>query len=92
MQRTPATSATGAVRQAPPWWQKVLRVFAFAFLGMFLTTILPIAEKIAKGEDVDYSLIKAVLVSAIAGGFAAGVRAVVALLPVFADDDIGIKR
>jgi hypothetical protein len=69
--------AAASARPSPPWWQKVLRVFAFAFIGTFLTTLLPIADKIAKGHHVDYGVVKALLVSAIAAGIAAGVRAIV---------------
>jgi hypothetical protein len=89
----PAIPAAVAVRPSPPWWQKVLRVFFFAFLGTFLTTVLPIAEKIASGEDVSFDFAKALLVSAIAAGIGAGIRALIALLPVFKDDnDIGAKK
>jgi hypothetical protein len=89
----PPAPAPPGPQGPPPWWHKVLRVFVFAFLGTFLTTILPIADKIAKGEHVDYNFIKAIAVSAIAAGFAAGIRAVIALLPVFRDDnDIGMQK
>ena len=84
--------ANGTRPQAAPWWQKVLRVFFFAFVGTFLTAVLPIADKIAKGEGVDYPFAKALLLSAIAGGIAAGIRAVVAMLPLFKDDnDVGMR-
>jgi hypothetical protein len=88
---TPAVSA--ARREAPPWWQKVLRVFFFAFVGTFLTTLLPIADRLAKGDNVDFPFVKALVVSAIAAGIGAGIRAVIALLPVFKDDnDVGMQR
>jgi hypothetical protein len=46
-------------------------------LGTFLTTLLPIADKIAKGEHVDFPFVKALLVSAIAAGIAAAIRAII---------------
>ena len=81
-------------RQSAPWWQKVMRVFFFTFVSTFLTTgVLPIAEKLEKGEDVDFTVAKALLLSAITAAIGAAIRAAVAALPIFADDnDIGMKK
>lgn len=77
---------------APPWWQKVLRVFFFAFLGALLTGLLPIADQIAKGMRVDFDAFGSLLLGLAAGGIAAGIRAVIALLPVFGDDKVGLQK
>jgi hypothetical protein len=77
---------------ASPWWQKVLRVFFFAFFGALLTGLLPIADQIANGMRVDFDVLGSLLLGLAAGGIAAGIRAVVALLPVFVDDNVGLQR
>jgi hypothetical protein len=58
-----------------------------------VSALLPILDSLAKGSDVDYSVWTALLVGAIVGGISAGLSAVIAVLPVFSDDDdIGMKR
>jgi hypothetical protein len=65
----------------------------FAFLGGFLSAVLPILDGIANGTNVDFTLLKSLLAGAIVGGIAAAIRAVVALLPLFKDDnDLGMAR
>jgi hypothetical protein len=76
---------------APPWGKKVLRVFLFTFLGTFLTGLL-FASKIATGLRVDFDLLGSFKLGLIAGVLAALIRAVVAMLPVFVDDNIGGQR
>jgi hypothetical protein len=89
----PQQQATATTPPSPSPWVKVARVFLFSFIGTFLTTLLPIADKIANGEHVDFTLVKALAVSAIAAAIAAAVRAVVALLPAFADDNgVGLTK
>jgi hypothetical protein len=78
---------------ALPTWVKIARTFAFAFVGTFLTALLPILNGLASGSHVDYSVTASLLVGAAAGALTAGIRTVVALLPVFPDDnDVGLKR
>ena len=84
-----ASGPTGPA--APPWGKKVLRVFLFTFLGTFLTGLL-FASKIATGLRVDFDLLGSFKLGLIAGVLAALIRAVVAMLPVFADDNIGAQR
>lgn len=69
---------------------KIVRTFVFAFLGIFLPSLVSVATNLS--ETVDWSVAKAALVSAIFAAFAAGIRAVVAFLPVFADDNVGITK
>ena len=76
---------------APPWGTKVLRVFLFTFLGTFLTGLL-FASKIATGLRPDFDLLGSVKLGLIAGVIAALIRAVVAMLPVFVDDNVGGRR
>jgi hypothetical protein len=76
---------------APPWGKKVLRVFLFTFLGTFLTGLL-FAAKIATGLRVDFDLLGSFKLGLIAGVLAALIRAVVAMLPVFVDDNVGRQR
>jgi hypothetical protein len=83
------TEPTGPA--APPWGKKVLRVFLFTFLGAFLTALL-FASKIATGLRPDFDLLGSFKVGLIAGVLAALIRAVVAMLPVFVDDNIGARR
>jgi hypothetical protein len=84
-----ASGPTGPA--APPWGKKVLRVFLFTFLGTFLTGLL-FASKIATGLRVDFDLLGSFKLGLIAGVLAALIRAVVAMLPVFVDDNIGGQR
>ena len=76
---------------APPWGKKVLRVFLFTFLGTFLTGLL-FASKIATGLRVDFDLLGSFKLGLISGVLAAIIRAAVAMLPVFVDDNIGGQR
>ena len=76
---------------APPWGKKVLRVFLFTFLGTFLTGLM-FASKIATGLRVDFDLLGSFKLGLIAGVLAAIIRTVVAMLPVFVDDNIGGQR
>jgi hypothetical protein len=66
---------------------KVLRSFLVAFAGAFLTTCPPIADQMANGTHVDFSLLGSILLGAIAGVFAAAIRAVTAFLPLFVEDN-----
>lgn len=69
---------------------KVLRTFAFAFLGIFLPCLVSIASNLS--NTVDWSVAKAALVSGIFAAFSAAIRAVVAYLPVFKDDTVGLQK
>ena len=69
---------------------KVLRTFLFAFLGIFLPGIAGIADDIANKGD--WSAGRTALLSLVVAAFAAAVRALIAFLPVFKDDDVGVKR
>ena len=76
---------------APSWGKKVLRVFLFTFLGAFLTG-LTFADDIPSGLRVDFDLQQSLTLGLVAGLFAALIRLLVAMLPVFADDNVGRKR
>ena len=76
---------------AAAWPKKVLRVFLFTFLGTFLTALL-FADPIPNGLRVEFDLLASFKLGLIAAVIAALVRAVVALLPVFVDDNAGRKR
>lgn len=69
---------------------KVLRVFVFSFLGIFLPALANIVLDVS--TTLDWSAAKAALVSLVLAAFAAAIRAVVAFLPVFTDDNVGMKR
>lgn len=69
---------------------KVARTFAFAFLGVFLPLLVNVFTGLS--DTVDWNTAKALLVSAIFASISAGIRAVVAYLPVFADDNVGIQK
>lgn len=69
---------------------KVGRIFVFTFLGVFLPALASVALNLS--DTVDWSAAKAALVSAIFAACAAGIRTVVAFLPVFPDDNVGLKR
>lgn len=69
---------------------KIVRTFAFAFLGVFLPLLANIA--IDASETVDWSVAKSALVSAVFAAFSAAIRAVVAYLPILPDDNVGIQR
>lgn len=69
---------------------KVLRVFVFAFLGALLPGLANALLDVS--STADWSAAKAALVSLVVAAFAAAIRAVVAFLPVFGDDDVGLTR
>lgn len=69
---------------------KIVRTFVFAFLGIFLPAVVSVATDLS--ETIDWNVAKAALISAIFAAFAAGIRAVVAFLPVFADDNVGLQK
>ena len=75
----------------PSWGKQVQRTFLFTFLGTFLTGLL-FADKIATGLRVDFDLLGSFKLGLIAGVIAAVIRALVAMLPVFADDNVGRRR
>jgi hypothetical protein len=85
-------AAPAAAAAAPSLTAKLLRTFLFAALGALVTALLPIIDAIASGGDVDLSVLGSLAVAAIAGAIAAGVRAIVAYLPVFRDDAVGLRR
>lgn len=74
----------------PPVAQKIARSFAFAFLGAFLPLL--INTLIEFSNTGDWAVWKALVFSGIAGAVAAGVRAIVAYLPIFPDDNVGITK
>ncbi len=74
----------------PPVATKVLRTFIFAFLGIFLPTLANIVLDVS--NTLDWNAAKAAIVSLVLAAFAAAIRAVVAFLPIFPDDNVGIKR
>jgi hypothetical protein len=76
----------------PDLTAKLVRTFLFAALGALVTAILPIIDTIASGGNVDLSVLGSFAVAGIAGAVAAGARAGVALLPVYADDAVGLRR
>lgn len=76
---------------ALPWGKKVLRVFLFTFLGTFLTGLL-FADTIATGLRVDFDLLGSFTLGLVAGVIAALIRALVAMMPVFVDDNVGRRR
>jgi hypothetical protein len=76
---------------APSWGKKVQRTFVFTFLGTFLTGLL-FADKIATGLRVDFDLLGSFKLGLIAGVIAALIRTLVAMLPVFVDDNVGRRR
>lgn len=69
---------------------KVARTFVFAFLGVFLPTFANVVLDFS--NTADWTVAKAALLSLIGAAVAAGVRAIVAYLPVFADDETGLQR
>jgi hypothetical protein len=85
-------AAPAAAAAAPSLTAKLLRTFLFAALGALVTALLPIIDAIASGGDVDLSVLGSLAVAAIAGAIAAGIRAIVAYLPVFRDDAVGLRR
>jgi hypothetical protein len=87
------TRAAEGIREAPPWWNKLLRVFFVSFVATLLTGLLPIIENLTTGQRVDLTVLRSLLLALIVGAIAAGIRAVIAILPIFKDDnDVGILR
>lgn len=72
-------------RSAPHWGMKALRVFLFATLGTFLAAYL-FGASIPSGLRVDFDLVASIKLGLIAGVLAALLRALAAMLPLFADD------
>lgn len=71
--------------------EKVARTFAFAFLGIFIPALAGLVSDLAGTRD--WNAARAALVSLCFAASAAGLRAIVAFLPVFKDDDhIGIAK
>ena len=69
---------------------KILRVFVFAFLGIFLPAVANIV--LDASQTLDWSAAKAALVALVLASFAAGLRALVAFLPILPDDNVGLTR
>lgn len=69
---------------------KILRTFVFAFLGIFLAGLVNIITDLS--STMDWSVARTALVSLVLAACAAGVRAVVAVLPVLPDDNVGLQR
>lgn len=71
--------------------QKLARSFAWAFLGAFLPLLVNTLTEFA--EHGDWAVWRALVFSGIAGATAVAVRAIVAYLPVFEDDNqVGIAK
>ena len=69
---------------------KILRTFVFAFLGIFLTGLVNILADVSKTGD--WSVAKTAVVSLVLAAVSAAVRAIVAYLPILADDQVGIQK
>lgn len=69
---------------------KVVRTFVFAFLGVFLPALANIVLDVS--NTADWSAAKAALLSLVFAASAAAIRAVVAFLPVFEDDEVGLVK
>lgn len=69
---------------------KILRTFVFAFLGVFVPAVANIVLDVS--NTLDWSTAKAALVSLVLAAFAAGIRALVAYLPILPDDNVGLRR
>lgn len=65
--------------------QKLARSFVWAFLGAFLPLLVNTLVEFS--ETGDWAVWKALVFSGIAGATAVAVRAVIAYLPVFTDDN-----
>ena len=76
---------------APHWGIKALRAFIFASLGTFFAALL-FADPIPSGLRVHFDLLASLELGLIAGLLAAILRAVAAMLPVFADDTAGKRK
>lgn len=69
---------------------KIARVFAFSFLGVFLPALANIILDVS--STLDWSAAKAALVALVLAALSAAIRAVVAYLPVFSDDNVGVQK
>lgn len=69
---------------------KILRVFAFSFLGVFLPSVANVILDVS--ATADWTVARSAVVALILASFSAAIRAIVAYLPVFADDNVGIKK
>ncbi len=69
---------------------KIVRTFVFAFLGAFLPTLADIVFDLS--GTLDFSVAGAALGSLIFAASSAGIRAIVAYLPILPDDDVGLTR
>ncbi len=69
---------------------KVLRVFVFSFLGVFVPAVANIVLDLS--NTLDWNVAKAAIVSLILASFSAGIRALVAFLPILPDDNVGVQR
>jgi nitrate/nitrite transporter NarK len=69
---------------------KIVRVFAFSFLGVFLPALANIV--LDASNTLDWSVAKAALVALVLASFSAAIRAVVAFLPILPDDNVGVQR
>jgi hypothetical protein len=78
------------VEQSKLVFWKATRTFAATFISTLGLTLLPVVEDLAKG-NASFGLERSLLVAAVVGAVAAGVRAVIALLPISkADVDTGV--
>lgn len=69
---------------------KIVRVFVFSFLGIFLPALANIVLDVS--STLDWTAAKAALVSLVLAASAAGIRALVAFLPILPDDNVGLQR
>lgn len=69
---------------------KIVRTFVFAFLGPFLAGLADILLDLSKSGD--WTVARVAVVSLAIGAASAATRALVAFLPVFADDNVGIEK
>lgn len=69
---------------------KIVRVFVFTFAGVFLPALANITDDVSK--SMDWNAARAALIALFFAACAAAIRAIVAFLPVFTDDNAGIRR
>lgn len=60
--------------------KKMIVAFLAGFFGVFLPVVLDLLDKLSNGIDPNFG--RAVLISLVAAAFSAGVRAIIALLPI----------
>jgi hypothetical protein len=71
--------------------EKISRVFLFTFLGVLIPGLADVVAHEASRRD--WAAGRDALIALTCAGIAAGLRAIVALLPVFPDDNhIGISK